>query len=548
MSRRSLPNQVLGRVALYLRLSIADLKEGESISDGIKRQRKDALEVARQRGLPKTATMALHTDREAGTADVVIYVEDGESAWKRKRVWITDQYGERRQAWRVVRPVWGQMMRDIRGRLYGLAVVYNSDRLARDLYDTEDIIETAQYFGQVWDAATGQFDLSTEDGRSMARFMAVMNQRSSADTARRVARTHREMAESGEPVGGTRPFGWKDDRKTLDRSEADETEAAVKKIRAGMAPTAVLRDWAGRGIVTPRGNTWHYSPFMFMLRNPRLCGYRGRSVETIRDNGSMVHEWEIVKLADGTEVRGKWAPIVSREDWDDLIMKIGVRAEPDGRYGGAGSARYLLSGMVFCGKCGGKMNGNRTIGKGKNTYYYFICPTEIQGGCAANSRSMPSVDTLIEALALRMHAEGASDDEVVGEDENHADEIERIEGLLRDAYAAWKSGDLRSSDYFSMRSDLENDRKAVMAAQARSAGRSSTTGVDEIARRWPDATLDEKRTFIKAYIAAVVVHGIEDVWDEKKKRMVHPTRFNPALIEPVPVRRRPDRGESAVAS
>jgi site-specific DNA recombinase len=548
MSRRILPKQALGRVALYLRLSIADLKEGESVSEGIKRQRKDALEVARQRGLPKTATIALHTDRNAGTADVVIYIEDGEGAWKRKRVWITDQYGERRQAWRVVRPVWGQMMRDIRARIYGLAVVYNSDRLARDLYDTEDIIETAQYFGQAWDAATGQLDLSTEDGRSMARFMAVMHQRSSADTARRVARTHREMAETGEPVGGTRPFGWQEDRRTLDRSEADETEAAIKKIRAGMAPTAVLRDWASRGIVTPRGNTWQYSPFMFMLRNPRLCGYRGRSIETVRENGSMVHEWEIVKLADGTEVKGKWEPIVSREDWDDLILKIGVRAEPDGRYGGAGSARYLLSGMVFCGKCGGKMNGNRTIGKGKNTYHYFICPIARQGGCGANSRSMPRVDELIEALALRMHAEGAPDDEVVGDEESQTGEIERIEALLRDAYTAWKSGDLPSSDYFSMRRDLEGDRAAIMAAQARSANRSSTTGVDEIAHRWPDATLDEKRTFIKAYIAAVVVHGIEDVWDEKKKRMVHPTRFNPALIEPVPARPRPAPAGLAVAS
>jgi hypothetical protein len=128
--------------------AIADLKEGESVSDGIKRQRKDALEVARQRGLPKDAKIALHIDSDAAAADVVIYIEDGESAWKRKRVWITDQYGERRQAWRVVRPVWDQMMRDIRARLFGLAVVYNSDRLARELYDTEDIIETAQYFGR----------------------------------------------------------------------------------------------------------------------------------------------------------------------------------------------------------------------------------------------------------------------------------------------------------------------------------------------------------------------------------------------------------------
>jgi hypothetical protein len=53
-----------------------------------------------------------------------------------------------------------------------------------------------------------------------------------------------------------------------------------------------------------------------------------------------------------------------------------------------------------------------------------------------------------------MHAEGAPD-EVVDEEENQAGEIERIEALLRDAYAAWKSGDVPSPDYFSMRRDLD---------------------------------------------------------------------------------------------
>jgi hypothetical protein len=43
---------------------------------------------------------------------------------------------------------------------------------------------------------------------------------------------------------------------------------------------------------------------------------------------------------------------------------------------------------------------------------------------------------------------------------------------------------------------------------------------------------------VRAYLSGVVIHGIEDVWDEKKQRMVHPSKFNSRLIEPVPVKRR----------
>jgi DNA invertase Pin-like site-specific DNA recombinase len=527
------------RVAVYLRLSIADLREGESVSDGITRQREDTLVVAHRRGVPADARIALHTDADAGSADVVVYVEDGESAWQKKKVWITDQYGERRQAWRVVRPVWGQLMRDVRAGMFMLVVVYNSDRLVRDLYDTEDVIETAQHFGQDWDAASGTLDLSSDDGRTMARIMATMSQRASADTSRRVRRAHRAKAERGEPMGGVRPFGWQADRRTVHPGEAAELRAAVEKIRTGTPPGVVIKDWTDRGILTTRGNPWRWTPFIMLLRNPRLCGYRGRSVTEQRENGASAQRWEIVQLADGTEVKGLWTPIITRDEWDDLITRIGSHVGADRYYVGAGVARYLLSGMVFCGKCGSKMAGNRSGGSGPAPCYVYQCVGVRDGGCGNNTRNMPKVDALIEALALRMHAADAGEQvEVAADPEGHAAELERIERLLHDAYTAWKGELLPSAEYFVMRRDLENDRTKVLTAQASIARVTATTDTEEIVSRWQDATVQEKRLFVRAYVSAVVIHPIVDVWDGKRGRMVHPWRFNPALIEPVPVTQR----------
>jgi len=160
------------RFALYLRLSVADGEDGDSA--GIDRQRDDTLALARRRGADGGSVVRLHTDVDADTADVVVYVEDGESTFKRRKVTITDHYGERRTAWRVVRPVWAAMMRDLRAGKIGSAIVYNSDRLARDPYDTEDVIESARDYGVMWDAATGSLDLRTDDGRTMLRIMMAV--------------------------------------------------------------------------------------------------------------------------------------------------------------------------------------------------------------------------------------------------------------------------------------------------------------------------------------------------------------------------------------
>src|SRR3954466_13360165 len=94
--------------------------------------------------------------------------------------------------------------------------------------------------------------------------------KSSADTGRRVARAHLQMAQAGVPVGGTRPFGWKADKRTLDTAEAQLIREAAADILAGKGLHTICKAWNAAGIKTPKNNQWVKPALRNLLLSPRL--------------------------------------------------------------------------------------------------------------------------------------------------------------------------------------------------------------------------------------------------------------------------------------
>ena len=193
-----------------------------------------------------------------GGVYVHTYTEPDTSAYKRRRVTLPDG----RRGYRVVRPVYEEALNDLkRGQrpdgtpLDGL-VVYDIDRLTRDNRDLEDAIEVVAHFGRPILDWTGTLDLLTDNGRTVARIVVATANKASADTARRVARKHRAFEQAGIPTGGSRPFGWQADKRTLDPVEAPELRRAADRLLAGAPISSIPADWNRRGITTPAGKKW----------------------------------------------------------------------------------------------------------------------------------------------------------------------------------------------------------------------------------------------------------------------------------------------------
>src|SRR5215471_19633200 len=117
------------RAAIYCRLS----RNPDGTLDGTQRQLKRCRRLAAERGYTVTAE----------------YVDDNLSAWKSTRK----------------RPGWEAMFDAIKAGEHDGIISYHSDRLARNGRDGERLLDAGEKGGLALATASGDFDLSTGDGR-----------------------------------------------------------------------------------------------------------------------------------------------------------------------------------------------------------------------------------------------------------------------------------------------------------------------------------------------------------------------------------------------
>src|SRR3954471_841364 len=214
----------------------------------------------------------------------------------------------------IVRPAFERLLADLEAGVLDGVVVYNQDRFVRQPSDLERAIrvyDRAKAAGRqlVFATVSGDLDLGSDDGITMARVMVAFANKASRDTARRVARKHLEFAQTGVPISAWRPFGWKEDRRALETKEAEAIRDGVRKLLAGVPLAEVCRSWNVAGTLTPRGNAWVSTAARQVFRNPRLGGWR-------------LYKGEIVQDVEGQPVLGQWEPILTVPEWEALQAEL----------------------------------------------------------------------------------------------------------------------------------------------------------------------------------------------------------------------------------
>jgi site-specific DNA recombinase len=415
-------------------------------------------------------------------------VENDTSAFKRKRVELPDG----RTELRTVRPGFRTALAMLaRGSADGL-IAYDLDRTARDPRDLEDLIDVieASMPRIPVESVTGSLKLATDADVTMARVMVAVANKSSRDTARRVARARLRQATSGQyGGGGKRPFGFDRDGVTICEAEAEEIRDAIAGILSGVSLRQLAASMRYRDVPTVTGAKWSAETLRDILIRPRNAGL-------------MVHRASPGTRRPYTDAdivgTAQWAPIVKEATWRAAYA---ILTDPARRNGPGNTPRWLGSRIYRCGKCddGTTVAIMGSTKEGKRSHRY-TCRSQwhiardasltdefVEAALKARLRRPDAVDLIpaaqdIDLAALR--AEEASLRELLDEQARlHARKV--IDGRQLEA----GSGELRAR--------LEEVRGGIATAEgtsplARIAGRPD---VDEI---WEDLTLGHQRAILRA--------------------------------------------------
>jgi DNA invertase Pin-like site-specific DNA recombinase len=159
------------------------------------------------------------------------------------------------------------------GKIDGI-IFYDIDRLARQPRDLEDLIDLVEYYKRPVETVTGNIDLRTSNGRAMARVLVAMANKSSEDTARRVARARLQIAQSGEGsrfTGPKRRFGYRGDG-TLNEVEAKLIRDAAKRFMAGASWSGLVKYFNDSGVSPVSARAWTMVSIRQILLSPAIAG------------------------------------------------------------------------------------------------------------------------------------------------------------------------------------------------------------------------------------------------------------------------------------
>jgi DNA invertase Pin-like site-specific DNA recombinase len=453
-----------------------------------------------------------------GGTYVHTYDEPDTSAWKRKRVRLPDG----RVVYRVIRPVYEKALDDLRRgiapngeRLDGL-IVYDIDRLTRDNRDLEDAIDTVTKFHRPILDYTGTLDLLTENGRMVARMLVAAAAKQSADTSRRVKRKHEAMQQAGIPSGGTRPFGWNEDKRTLHPTESREVRKAVRRILTGASVGNIVSDWNRRGLLTTRGNRWHRQSVLDVLRNPRMCGYRMQAIHDIDpETGSDNVRVEVVYDEHGEPVIGQWEPMITVAEWDALREMIGAAPQ---RGDGHNARKYLLTGTLRCGKCDALLRGTKAPPSARKPegYFFYTCPSTNTGrGCGGVKIDGPPTDAVMAKYVIARYEEEAAGREAVQtpQDWDKEDQLVMVRENIAAAKAARKANRISAERYYADLAEYDAEEKALLRERNAFLRRAYAVSDEPVNLRddWENdrLSLSEQRSYIEKAVSAVIVKPAE---------------------------------------
>ena len=318
------------------------------------------------------------------------------------------------------------------------------DRLSRDQEDTAHIFKRAEYTDVEIDTLSEGIVNSLHIG-----ITSTMNAMQVKETARKVKRGMQGRVLAGKSAGGI-PYGYRTVKKfdaegnliRGDREIVDEQAEIILRIlesyASGMSPKAIAKELNDEGVPSPTKKQWSQSS---------INGHRQRGTGILNNEAYVgVLVWNRQKFVKNPST-GKREPrfnpqeewvlydvpewrIVPQELWDRVKERQKAMKPIGEKFWKAKRPKYLLSGLLKCGECGG--------GFAKANHDRYGCATRANKGTCDNTLKIKASD--LEARVTHALNKTLMDPELCGvfadEYVKHMNDLRRRQNETVDRYKA----------------------------------------------------------------------------------------------------------------
>lgn len=307
------------------------------------------------------------------------------------------------------RPQFIQMISDAKKGLFDCVICHKLDRFARNRYDSAIYKKALKDCGVKFISVLENFDDSPES-IILESVLEGMAEYYSANLSREVMKGLKENALQCLHTGGKPPFGYDvvDKHYVINEREAVAVKQIYSMICAG-STVGSIKDWLEANNYRTKYNTKFTSASINMLiRNEKYKGvytYGQKKRIYTNNRAKDIKGDDIVRIENGIP------NIINFDTWKKANDIYDTRQH---KAGGQAKAKetYLLSGLIFCGQCGGSMCGNKVkSGRSKSLRITYKCNTrKSKKECTAKDIRKDMVEQLVLDEIDRLLSDEAIDD------------------------------------------------------------------------------------------------------------------------------------------
>ncbi|MCD7740852.1 MAG: recombinase family protein [Ruminococcus sp.] len=442
-------DETLYKTAIYLRLSQDDGDKNES--DSITNQRKLIQDYIEDKS-------EFHLVDE--------YVDDGYSGSNFER------------------PGWKQLYEDLEHGAVNCIIVKDLSRFGRNYIEVGRCLQMIfPVLGVRLVAINDNFDTLNEwrNGDALTVPMKnLINDIYCRDISKKITTQLEAMRKRGECISPFVPYGYRKDPNNHLKLVVDKEAAEnVKQIFIWK-----LEGYSDRGIANKLNEQGVLSPYEYRISHGQKISSNLKTHDKASWSNGSVYNVLHNECYTGTIVQGKWRRLdyrskervlLPKEEWTrvegtheaivdkELFMTVQELMKKDTRVAGGRTKVELLSGFLFCGKCGRQLTMKPSYYKGKK-YDYYVCKDCIAEGRKSKRvkntkaytaileaiRNMAEIAVRVERLVNEADSQPEQGREVARLDDKMVqfqDEMERYTRLKNGLYEDYAAGILGREEY-----------------------------------------------------------------------------------------------------